>query len=461
MLLVLGVGDEPVDRGEMLALGELLVETPEHLHDTEGGCAHRVGEISAGRRHSTHDGDGASALGVAEALDLASALVEGRQTRRKVRRVPLIGRHLSETTRDLTKGLSPARGGVGHHRHVHAHVTHVLGEGDAGVDGSLSGSHRHVGRVGDQGGTLHDGVHLAVLLHSELGKVHEHLSHLVSALAASDVDDGVGVGVLGERLRDHSLAAAERARHSAGSAEHGREQSVEHTLASEERVVASELLSHGARVTHGPELGHGELLAAAARSLDLDDLLLQVVVAGRGDPLDAARLARVHHDGVVDKLVLLDHAVDVSARDQRANGVVGRGAERPGLLHVQRLHVDTSGDEHGSGLLHDDLQRTLDSVENLVHDTRTQHHRQRLTGTLNRVTNAETGGLLVNLDGGGISLETDDLSDEAEGSDTHKLVHSGSLHLLGNHHGSGNLDDNARLAVGNSCVHPCLFCTKD
>lgn len=55
------------------------------------------------------------------------------------------------------------------------------------------------------------------------------------------------------------------------------------------------------------------------------------------------------------------------------------------------------GDEHGPGLLHDDLQRTLDSVENLVHDTRTQHHRQRLTGTLNRVTNAETGGLLVNL----------------------------------------------------------------
>ena len=28
---VLGVGDEPVDRGEVLALGELLVETPEHL----------------------------------------------------------------------------------------------------------------------------------------------------------------------------------------------------------------------------------------------------------------------------------------------------------------------------------------------------------------------------------------------------------------------------------------------
>eukprot|EP00961_Rhodomonas_salina_P014237 190971-Rhodomonas_salina.3 len=92
-------------------------------------------------------------------------------------------------------------------------------------------------------------------------------------------------------------------------------------LRAEERVVASELLSHGARSHTGvqqrgqctldvPELGHGELLAAAARSLDLDDLVpphaasvprvlyrvqSTVVVAGRGDPLDAARLALVAH----------------------------------------------------------------------------------------------------------------------------------------------------------------------
>lgn len=39
-----------------------------------------------------------------------------------------------------------------------------------------------------------------------------YLSHLVSALAASDVDDGVGVGELGERLGDNGLTATEGAR---------------------------------------------------------------------------------------------------------------------------------------------------------------------------------------------------------------------------------------------------------
>lgn len=35
-------------------------------------------------------------------------------------------------------------------------VSEVLGEGDAGVDGGLSGSHGHVGRVGHQARTVHD-----------------------------------------------------------------------------------------------------------------------------------------------------------------------------------------------------------------------------------------------------------------------------------------------------------------
>ena len=34
---ILGVGDEPVDGGEVLALCQLLVQPPEHLHDTQGG----------------------------------------------------------------------------------------------------------------------------------------------------------------------------------------------------------------------------------------------------------------------------------------------------------------------------------------------------------------------------------------------------------------------------------------
>ena len=49
---VLGVGDEPVDGGEVFTLSELFVETPEDLYDTEGGRGYGVGEVSSGGRYT-------------------------------------------------------------------------------------------------------------------------------------------------------------------------------------------------------------------------------------------------------------------------------------------------------------------------------------------------------------------------------------------------------------------------
>jgi hypothetical protein len=65
---LLGVGDEPVDGRKVLALCQLLIQSPKHLftttvepllpstfstptylHDTKGGRCHRVGEITTGR----------------------------------------------------------------------------------------------------------------------------------------------------------------------------------------------------------------------------------------------------------------------------------------------------------------------------------------------------------------------------------------------------------------------------
>ena len=51
---VLGVGDEPVDGGEVLALGELLVQPPEHLHYAQRGRRHRVREVATRGRHAAH-----------------------------------------------------------------------------------------------------------------------------------------------------------------------------------------------------------------------------------------------------------------------------------------------------------------------------------------------------------------------------------------------------------------------
>mmetsp|Transcript_20297 Transcript_20297/g.52646 ORF Transcript_20297/g.52646 Transcript_20297/m.52646 type:complete len:204 (-) Transcript_20297:828-1439(-) len=107
---VLGVTNEPVDRWEVLALRELLVEPPEHLHDTEGGRRDRVGEVTTWRRHGTDNRNRASLLGRAEALDLAGTLVERGKAGPEVRWVARVGRHFGKTARDFTKRLGPTRG---------------------------------------------------------------------------------------------------------------------------------------------------------------------------------------------------------------------------------------------------------------------------------------------------------------------------------------------------------------
>lgn len=163
-----------------------------HLDDTQGGGGDRVREITTRRGHGAHDGDRALPVRGAQALDLAGALVERGETGTEVGGVARVGGHLGQTTRDLTQGLGPSGSRVAHHRKVVAHVTVVLGKGDAGVNGGLTGGHGHVGGVGDQGCPLHDGL-LASVRQSkgQLGELLKNLGHLVATLAASNVDDAV------------------------------------------------------------------------------------------------------------------------------------------------------------------------------------------------------------------------------------------------------------------------------
>lgn len=54
-------------------------------------------------------------------------------------------------------------------------IPEVLGESDTRVDGSLTGGHGHVGRVGDEGGALHDAHLLASDVDRQLGELVQHL----------------------------------------------------------------------------------------------------------------------------------------------------------------------------------------------------------------------------------------------------------------------------------------------
>lgn len=184
---VLAVRQAGVNRGEMLALGKLLVQTPEDLYDSEGGRADGVGEITTGWRDGTDNGDTALAVGRAESLDTASTLVEGGKLGTEVGGETLISRHFSETTRQLTKSLSPSRGRVGHHGDVETLITEVFGNSNSGVDGSLTGSDGHVGGIGNEGRALHNRLFAAVDVDCELGEILEDFGHFVSAFTTTGV----------------------------------------------------------------------------------------------------------------------------------------------------------------------------------------------------------------------------------------------------------------------------------
>jgi hypothetical protein len=229
--VVVGERDVPVDRGEVLALRQLLVQAPENLHDSQGGRGNGVREVTTGGRHGTNDGDRALTIGGAEASNSTSALVELGELGTKVSWETSVCGHLSETTGDFSEGLGPAGSGVSHHSDVEAHISEIFGEGNTRVNRGLTSGDGHVRSVSDKASTLHDIVFLTVDEGLELREFIEHLSHLIAALTAADVDDAIGVGVFGKGLGNASLTATEGAWNSASTTLHGGEKSIEDTLA--------------------------------------------------------------------------------------------------------------------------------------------------------------------------------------------------------------------------------------
>ncbi len=152
------VGVEPVDRGEVAGIGQRAVQAPKDLGDAHGGLGDRLRGVAAGRRDRTDGRQAAVPLVAAQALHTPGALVELGQAGGQIGGVALLARHLLQPAGHLAQRLGPTGGGVGDDGHIIAHVAEVLRNGDAGVNGRLTGGHGHVGGVGDEHGTLHDGV---------------------------------------------------------------------------------------------------------------------------------------------------------------------------------------------------------------------------------------------------------------------------------------------------------------
>jgi hypothetical protein len=177
--------------------------------------------------------------------------------------------------------------------------------------------------------------------------------------------------VLGQSLRDTGLAATESTRNGTGSTEDGREHSIKDTLTSDERNISCQFLDDRPGLSDGPLVTHG-ILSPLSIELQLEHFLVDVVISRRSDVGDFTPASGRHEDAVLrEETVLVDATEDI-ALGKDVSLLDAGGLELPQLSRVQRGHINTLGHEDTLRVLGNHLQRTLDTVEDLIKNTRAQ-----------------------------------------------------------------------------------------
>jgi hypothetical protein len=258
--------------------------------------------------------------------------------------------------------------------------------------------------------------------------------------SAADIDNDVGVRELGQRLTDDSLAASKSTRNTHSSTLNTGKKGVKHTLADDERPVRRKLLGTWARHTNRP-LVHHAVFGLDSVELELQNLRVHGVAALVCKTGNGSLGTRRQHDlMVVDQTVLENTTEDISAGDVVSDLVCARG-EVPLLGAVESGDVNTAGNVDAVRRVGNALERALDAVVDGLHETRAELDGEGLAGPHDRIADRHTSclavsdplrpwrsqhtSLFVDLDGGLVGLNSNDLTNEAVVTNAH--LHSASI----------------------------------
>merc|ERR1719446_428166 len=281
----------------------------------------------------------------------------------------------------------------------------------------------HVGGVGNQCGSLHDLLLFTIDHGCQLGKIGEHLSHLIAALSTSHVDNAFGIGVLGESLGDDSLATAKRTRHCSSATQGQWEQGINNALTCEEGCVTLHFLIAGSPTAHRPPLEKHDFMCRSI-VIQFHYHFVDFVGAATLPGLDRSLHIRWDHDSVApEQTVLFDVAHNITSTDNIANLDVVLCCVLPVNIAVEIRHIDTTRDENTLGQLLNTCQRTLDSIINTIQDPRSKLECQRKTSLRNRITNGQPRCVFVHLDTCSVTLQPDDLTDKLVITHTDHFIH--------------------------------------
>ena len=137
------------------------------------------------------------------------------------------------------------------------------------------------------------------------------------------------------------------------------------------------------------------------------------------------------HDVVLGhQLVLFHNTEDIASTDDIALLEV-QGVVQPLLLVIERTNIGALGDVWRLGLVVDDFERSLDTIEDVGHDAGSKFDGKRISSSQNGITNSKTSCLLVALNGGGIAFQFDDFTNKFVETDSNEFVHGGTGHVIG------------------------------
>ena len=403
----------------MTGIGQLAVQSPEAADKALCMLGHRLGEITSRRGDRPDDGHRTVLPG--QGSHGSGPLVEFGDPRGQVGGKTLLRRHLLHTSRQLPQCLRPAGGGIRHHGHIKALIAIVLRQGHTGVDRGLPGGNGHVRGVGDQHGSLHQASSGTGV--DELGKLAQHVGHLVSPLAAADVDDDLRVAPFGDGVLDHGLPRSESSGDGHGAPPGHGKQGIDDPLPRDQGPASGrQAFGHGPGSADRPALHHGDP-PLSAFGLHQSDRLLHGVLPFHGQGFQCALHIGGQQDALLHPLGFLDRADHRPSADFCSHGKLRR-TEQPLLLPVQRGRADAPLDEVPRQLK-DPLQRALDTVVDRSDQSGSELDEQGAAGTEDVVSWSDAGGILVDLDDRPIPGQLDDLPDQAHLPHPHQLQHHG------------------------------------
>mmetsp|Transcript_13607 Transcript_13607/g.15293 ORF Transcript_13607/g.15293 Transcript_13607/m.15293 type:complete len:472 (+) Transcript_13607:662-2077(+) len=443
----------------MLTLSKLLIKTPEHLHNRKSGSSYRIREITTWWTYSSYNTHSTLTIRGTKTGYTSGTFVESCKTGTKVGWVTGIGRHLSKTTGNLTKSFGPTRGGISHHRNIHSLITEVLSKSNTSVNGSLASSYRHIRGVGYKSSTLHN-TNFTFLLsdlildsHCKFWEITKYFSHLITTLTASNVYNSIRVRKFRKRLGDNGLSATKGTGYGTGSTKHGWEKSINYTKTSDKWLITWKLLSNRTRATYRPEVTKSKLVCLILSFIEHFDnniIYKECFLSIGSSSVDLG-------NGTVyiwwtKNLMLINNFI----LEHNSNNITSSYGLTfldvswsicPANLPGQTRSIYTLWHVNITSVLENSFKRTLDTIENGSHNTGSELYRKRLLLTKNWVTDGKTRSILVYLNGGSISLKLNNLSYKLGVSYTDKLVHCSSRHTIGNHKGTGYLENKSVVGL--------------